>query len=550
MSHPGRNKQLEMMQRVMWCPSLYTIVRDVCLSCPTCQRYKDVPQVVAPPVERIYAAAPFELVAADLVVLPKSKSGSIGCLVVVDHFSKWAVIVPIRDKRGSTVATLLEDRVLTVLPQVPKRILTDNGLEFVSQDFENVLQKYSIDHAFTTPYCPSSNGAVERLNRTVLQMLRCDVSENNDWEKCLARVVLNYNNSVHASIGTTPSACILSGGHVPAGNPPENPEERSKWRSGHPAFSSFVVGDQVLKKLHLTGNLATNKLKPRYEGPFRVSTVNSNKVSYTLETPSGTLIRAHHVQLKRFTEVPHYLAQHPAYKEMECCQEELGVENQHHTVMRFFTDDESTDESSDHEGEASTVRKLAAKPPVNSSIPYGPSQVLTPHNKSAPDLNTSRYLFQALRNRDALLEESIKVTRDAMGVLESVEKFLRFHDNWMRKVEEDLERTLEPNFPTPAARERPPEYIIASSLGIPSTLVEASESDSQYPSSPSRPTCEAEPESQVIELEHHTEVSSQPQPLEITGDRTPPVRAHTRSQGPVPEYPNVQNLILEYKPRK
>ena len=94
--------------------------------------------------------------------------GYVGCPLVVDHFSKWAAVHPIRDKQGSTVARVFEHQVLPSLPAKPSRLLTDNRLEFVSETFNEVLVRYGISHIYSTPYHPSSNGAVEQLNRTII----------------------------------------------------------------------------------------------------------------------------------------------------------------------------------------------------------------------------------------------------------------------------------------------------------------------------------------------------------------------------------------------
>ena len=48
-----------------------------------------------------------------------------------------------------------------------KRLRSDNGTEFLSNEFKQFLEENKIGHELTTPYCPSSNGYIERSNRTV-----------------------------------------------------------------------------------------------------------------------------------------------------------------------------------------------------------------------------------------------------------------------------------------------------------------------------------------------------------------------------------------------
>ena len=54
-----------------------------------------------------------------------------------------------------------------------KSIRSDNGTEFTSQAFENLLIKHSIKHERSAPYSPHQNGTVERVWRSIFDMVRC-----------------------------------------------------------------------------------------------------------------------------------------------------------------------------------------------------------------------------------------------------------------------------------------------------------------------------------------------------------------------------------------
>ena len=70
------------------------------------------------------------------------------------------------------VATAFEYRILPMLASVPIRLLSDNRHEFTAREFEEVLNKYEIQHICSSPYKPASNGAVERVNRTITNLVR------------------------------------------------------------------------------------------------------------------------------------------------------------------------------------------------------------------------------------------------------------------------------------------------------------------------------------------------------------------------------------------
>ncbi|MEL7341858.1 MAG: DDE-type integrase/transposase/recombinase, partial [Bacteroidota bacterium] len=212
-SHPGRNKLLMMMQERFWNPSMSKIVEDVCLSCLDCQRFKTRSQPVTAPIHKLAMTRPFQLVAADCVSLPRTQRGNIGCVVFVDHMTKWAYAVPIKNKRAETIASVFEDQVLPSLPRKPERILSDNGGEFAGAVFNNMLRKYGIGHTFSTPEMPSCNGAVERLNRTLIQMLRCNLGDGGEWDDRLTQVLLDYNHLPHSALNMSPSDFLLKNPH-------------------------------------------------------------------------------------------------------------------------------------------------------------------------------------------------------------------------------------------------------------------------------------------------------------------------------------------------
>ncbi|GFS12503.1 CCHC-type zinc finger, nucleic acid binding protein a [Elysia marginata] len=56
---------------------------------------------------------------------------------------------------------------------VVRRVRSDNGGEFVSQDFEALLIQNKIKHEKSSPYSPHQNGTVERAWRTLFEMSRC-----------------------------------------------------------------------------------------------------------------------------------------------------------------------------------------------------------------------------------------------------------------------------------------------------------------------------------------------------------------------------------------
>ena len=239
MAHIGRNKLIDLVSHHCWNPAVDHVARDVCNSCPSCQVLKVSRQSITPPITRIQSDFPFDLVAIDLVEFPQTVRGNKVCLVLVDHHTKWLAATPLKDKQGQSVALAFKHRLLPGLVCCPRRLLSDNGREFVSSAFNGILEEFDIEHVYSTPYKPSSNGAVEHCNRTLSELLRSLITGPADWDTQLPKAVMVYNATVHRQIGVAPSDFILHQSHPYRVKPMVPTPAREHWVEGHPSFIPF-----------------------------------------------------------------------------------------------------------------------------------------------------------------------------------------------------------------------------------------------------------------------------------------------------------------------
>ena len=136
---------------------------------------------------------------------PESERGNKYVLVVVDQFTKWVEAYALPDQGAETTARALVFEFI-VRYGAPLTIHTDQGRNFESELFRRICSLFEITKTRTTPYHPASNGQVERFNRTVLQMLRSYVRQDQrDWDVYLPLVTAAYRAAPHASTGFTPN---------------------------------------------------------------------------------------------------------------------------------------------------------------------------------------------------------------------------------------------------------------------------------------------------------------------------------------------------------
>ncbi len=319
LAHIGFDKLMQKINSEIFYPKLKEIVLDITSSCLNCQMMKDHPLKVKAPILKIKTEYPGDIVAVDLLALPRTARGNIGCLVAIDLNSKRAIAVPIRSKTGNHISQLLETRILNAFVGPIKQLLSDNGGEFVSKDFQAVLFKYNIKHIKITPLNPTSTGSVERMNRTLLNLLRGLESQPCNWDLELARCIHIYNDTYHKEIKLSPNDYILTKNHVKSSIVHIPKSIIETWRDGSPLFSPYKVNDLVLFKATFKGNLTTNKLQERYLGPFRIKLVNSNNVSYVIERLVNNKYetkKAHYRSLRQWKLPNKYLREHPRYLEI------------------------------------------------------------------------------------------------------------------------------------------------------------------------------------------------------------------------------------------
>ena len=87
---------------------------------------------------------------------------------------------------------------------IPDIVHSDQGRNFESTLMKQTLEVFGIAKTRTTAYHHQGDGMVERLNRSLLQLLHTYVEDEADWEKFLPLVLHAYRTSVHSSTGVTP----------------------------------------------------------------------------------------------------------------------------------------------------------------------------------------------------------------------------------------------------------------------------------------------------------------------------------------------------------
>ena len=89
-----------------------------------------------------------------------SKKGERYILSIIDCFSKYLILVPLRDHATPTFSRALYNRVVGYFG-CPRKILSDRGTEFTGRIWGKLMKLLGLQQVLTYPYYPQGNGIVE-----------------------------------------------------------------------------------------------------------------------------------------------------------------------------------------------------------------------------------------------------------------------------------------------------------------------------------------------------------------------------------------------------
>ena len=209
--HLGLKKTVAAVQAAVIWPSWSSDLAMSVKKCGECARYHrgNLPRQAE--LQTPQAGEHWERVSIDITGShPRSTRRNVFILTIVGHFSKWGVAFPIPNHTASTVSKVLLITPVFSRYGAPDQILSDQGSEFQSDLFRDLMEWMEIDKRRTSPYKPSTNGTVERFHRTLNSMLAKVVSEQQrDWDEHVPYVMMAYRATQHSSTGFTPNNLFL-----------------------------------------------------------------------------------------------------------------------------------------------------------------------------------------------------------------------------------------------------------------------------------------------------------------------------------------------------
>ena len=93
----------------------------------------------------------------------------------------------------------------------PARLHSDHGANFTSTVIAELWSLLGIQKSRTTPYCPQSNGKVERMHQTLIRMIgKLPEQKKINWPAHLPEVLQAYNGTQSTITGYSPHYLMFS----------------------------------------------------------------------------------------------------------------------------------------------------------------------------------------------------------------------------------------------------------------------------------------------------------------------------------------------------
>ncbi|ORD99192.1 TF211 [Hepatospora eriocheir] len=219
---------------------------------------------------------PWNIISLDIIgPLDLLEEKKLYLLHIIDNTTRYSELKQLKNITSNEVCKLFEENWLLKFPK-PTKVLTDNGLQFTSKKFNDLLSSYDITHLRTLVYNPRGNSIIERSHSEGLNCLRC--SNEPNITKAIAKVNDAHNSLYHTALKCTPMQLAF---------------DKCKFNPDVIEDISLLLNDatnqQITKnenylsqinksrkntsfegRLVFVKNRDIGKLLPRYLGPFRV----------------------------------------------------------------------------------------------------------------------------------------------------------------------------------------------------------------------------------------------------------------------------------------
>ena len=193
--HAGARSIFEILRNDYYYPNLFYKVQDFCGQCYLCMMFKARKMKNPIPQHPYYPIKKAAVWAMDIVqgFKPHNKFKSI--LTIVDLYSQFTILRPLRYETAGEIKTILMQTVFSCFP-IPDLLISDNATNLLrSSKIRQLAYYYNVGLHLTSPYSSQSNGSVEIVNRKAKTLLAILVEQlDYPWPELTNFVMVCLNS--------------------------------------------------------------------------------------------------------------------------------------------------------------------------------------------------------------------------------------------------------------------------------------------------------------------------------------------------------------------
>ncbi len=170
--HIGVDATKRRAREIVYWPSMNCDITEHVNACATCNSLKYHQQKEPLNLHEI-PDLPWQIVATDLF-----EWNNLHYIVIVDSYSGWFEMNSLKDLKAETIITKLKRSFAT--HGVPQLLISDNGGQYASQQFEQFSKDWNFKHVTSSPEYAQSNGLAENAVKQAKQILEKTRRDGSD----------------------------------------------------------------------------------------------------------------------------------------------------------------------------------------------------------------------------------------------------------------------------------------------------------------------------------------------------------------------------------
>ena len=207
MGHMDYKKTLQRISRLYYWQGMATDIRRYILQCQVCQRRNQEELSFQGPLHSWTPSRPFEIVGADVLVLPLTHSKKKYVWVAVDYLTRYVEASILSGVPTAEEVMDLFLRKIILRHGCIGTLVTDPGSEFINSIAQDVCERLYVKHVSTPTDDHRANGLCERFMRTLQLILSKEtgtVETIKHWDQLFDAAIFAYNTAYQVAIQGTP----------------------------------------------------------------------------------------------------------------------------------------------------------------------------------------------------------------------------------------------------------------------------------------------------------------------------------------------------------